>query len=476
MKATSTKCSGTNVEVPGGALLGAEGQAWEIARASLSLERVGIPRFALATKMLHRAVARLERAGRFGHGAIEQAAKARAACEAARFYSYGIVDQREHGIPTGPEASAARFATVMAERAVHEFVIEHVPEALSGGESMLLAHHQRAIVAGIASGAAEIQLNLIATELLKAAAGAALMDFRLTADQSALVEAIDKLAAQFEAKPTEFRGFVLPGHELEKELTDAQYFDIVQVPELGALCAAMAVERLARLPYATETALSMLVRPQLAGEWPRPWAVVENGRPGRFAAAASTLLVIEGDDIGIVRTAATDVEPVESLFAYPMGRWKGGANTSPLSADDAANVRKWLRIRACGRRRAGSCRARSPRRSTISLSASSSDGRSARSRRCVIAWRSAPVLAGGVRWLALKAADTADPGDAALAALHAQESATRVIYDVHQMLGAMGMTLEHPLHLWTYRLKALLSDLGGRGGQALAVAEECFRG
>ncbi len=32
------------------------------------------------------------------------------------------------------------------------------------------------------------------------------------------------------------------------------------------------------------------------------------------------------------------------------------------------------------------------------------------------------------------------------------------------------MTLEHPLHLWTYRLKALLSELGGRGGQAQAVA------
>ena len=84
------------------------------------------------------------------------------------------------------------------------------------------------------------------------------------------------------------------------------------------------------------------------------------------------------------------------------------------------------------------------------------------------------VLAGGVRWLALKAAGTGDQGDAALAALHAQESATRVIYDVHQMFAAMGMTLEHPLHLWTYRLKALLSELGGRGGQASAVAQHCF--
>jgi hypothetical protein len=112
------------------------------------------------------------------------------------------------------------------------------------------------------------------------------MDFRLTADQSALVEAIDKLALQFEAKPTEFRGFALLGGELDKELEDGQYFDIAQVPELGAISAATAVERLARVPFAAEFALSMLVRPQLPGEWPRPLAVVDNGRPGRFVATA----------------------------------------------------------------------------------------------------------------------------------------------------------------------------------------------
>jgi alkylation response protein AidB-like acyl-CoA dehydrogenase len=84
------------------------------------------------------------------------------------------------------------------------------------------------------------------------------------------------------------------------------------------------------------------------------------------------------------------------------------------------------------------------------------------------------ILVGGVKWLALKAACTTDDGDAALAAFHAQDSATRVVYDLHQMLGAMGMTLEHPLHLWTYRLKALLSDLGGHGAQAHAVARHCF--
>lgn len=156
-----------NVIVPASAMLGEEGQAWEIVRISLSLERVGIPRFALASRMLHRAVTRLKRQGRFLQGAVEQAARAKAACEAARLFSYEIIDQRQKGIAAGPEASVARAATVNAERSVAEFVVEHLPESLAGGDPLLLAHHQRGIVAGIASGAAEIQLNLIATQLLQ---------------------------------------------------------------------------------------------------------------------------------------------------------------------------------------------------------------------------------------------------------------------------------------------------------------------
>ncbi|MFT5481416.1 MAG: alkylation response protein AidB-like acyl-CoA dehydrogenase [Halieaceae bacterium] len=156
-----------DVEVPITSMLGKEGQAWSIVREALALERVGIPRFALASRMLHRAVAVLKREDRFGGSAIDQAARAHAACEASRLGSYNIIDQRCHGQIPGPEASAVRFGTVNAERLVAEFVVEHVPDALAGGDAMLQAHHQRAIVAGIASGAAEIQLNLIATELLE---------------------------------------------------------------------------------------------------------------------------------------------------------------------------------------------------------------------------------------------------------------------------------------------------------------------
>ena len=299
------------------------------------------------------------------------------------------------------------------------------------------------------------------------------MDFRLTEDQEALVSAVDKLAEQFAAKPTEFHGFALLGQGLEQELEAGQYFDIAQVPELGPLTAAMAVQRLARLPFTAEIALSMLVRPQLTGEWPRPLAVVESSRPGRFLATANTVMVIRGGDIGIARPTADEVQAVESLFAYPMGKLKEGTKTTQLPASEAAKVRKWLRI-ALAAEVSGLLQA-AVDSAVQHLTDRKQFGRplgtfqALRHRMAECA-----VLAGGVKWLALKAAGTGDDGDAALAALHAQESATRVVYDVHQMLAAMGMTLEHPLHLWTYRLKALLSELGGRGGQALAVAQHCF--
>jgi len=35
----------------------------------------------------------------------------------------------------------------------------------------------------------------------------------------------------------------------------------------------------------------------------------------------------------------------------------------------------------------------------------------------------------------------------------------------------MGLTLEFPLHLWTYRLRALASELGGASTQARELAK-----
>jgi hypothetical protein len=55
---------------------------------------------------------------------------------------------------------------VQADHAVSDFMLEYMPEGMLGDDPMQQAHHQRAIAAGIASGAAEIQLNLAARRFL----------------------------------------------------------------------------------------------------------------------------------------------------------------------------------------------------------------------------------------------------------------------------------------------------------------------
>ncbi len=299
------------------------------------------------------------------------------------------------------------------------------------------------------------------------------MDFTLTADQAALSSAIDRIAADFESKPTEFAGFALPSEALEQQLEDGEFYSVAAIPELGPVSAALAVERLARLPCTAEVALSMLLRPQINIELPRPFALLENGRPGRFVTTARTLIVISGDSIGIAHPAASDVESVESLYAYPMGVLTGSPSVQPLGAAEADRVRTWLRV-ACAAEIAGLMQAAID--STVEhLTVRKQFGRPLGSFQALRhRMAECAVLAGGTRRLALKAAWSGAAGDAALAAYYAQDSATRVIYDLHQLTGAMGMTLEMPLHLWTYRMKALLSELGGRGGQASAVASHCF--
>ena len=156
-----------DVVVPASARLGEEGQAWEIIAFSLTNERLGIPRYQLARAALDRAVGILKEQGEFASEAVKiEAAHAAALCEAARMASYAIVTRRARGETIGAESSSARFATVMAERRVCEFIVEFLPESLADAHPFLKMHHQRGIVAGIAAGAAEIQLNIIATDVL----------------------------------------------------------------------------------------------------------------------------------------------------------------------------------------------------------------------------------------------------------------------------------------------------------------------
>jgi alkylation response protein AidB-like acyl-CoA dehydrogenase len=151
------------VFVPEQRRLGAEGQAWEIIRYGLQNERIGIPRYAFSRRMLDRAVERLQANGRFRDPIVrDRLGKALGLCDAARLMVYRVVDDRAKGRQPSAYGNLARWAIVQADQGVNDFLTEFLPEGLLGADPMQQAHHQRAIAAGIAAGAAEIQLNLAA--------------------------------------------------------------------------------------------------------------------------------------------------------------------------------------------------------------------------------------------------------------------------------------------------------------------------
>ena len=163
-----------DVVVPASARLGEEGQAWSIIGYALSLERVGMARYAFSRRVLERMVDRLQAAGGFDEPNVRaRAGQALAVCDAARLLVYRVVDQRARGLAPSADANLARVAIIAADHAVADFGQDFLgddycgPVDQGGGDPLLLAHHERAIAAGIAAGAAEIQLNIVAHEHLR---------------------------------------------------------------------------------------------------------------------------------------------------------------------------------------------------------------------------------------------------------------------------------------------------------------------
>ena len=301
------------------------------------------------------------------------------------------------------------------------------------------------------------------------------MNLSLSEDQTQILEFVDSLTRPYTAVPTHDCSFALTSDVLDAELAEGGFLDVMAMPELGAVTAALVVERLARLPFAVEAAMTALVRPLLDVDLPRPLCLVEEGelnKPVRFLKPGASVIVVGKDGVRSFTASAENIRNAgeEVLFAYPMAYLSGLPDTL-RSHDVTPDVLRAAWRTALAAEAAGLLAA-ALNSVTTYVSERQQFGRPLATFQALRhRLAEAQVMTNGVYWLALKAASSGDAGDAALAALHAQEAAKRVGYDFHQFLGAMGMTLEHPLHLWTYRLKALTSELGGRGGQALVAAE-----
>lgn len=299
------------------------------------------------------------------------------------------------------------------------------------------------------------------------------MDLSLNDDQVAIVDALDALTRPYAAVSLHETGFALFDPELERELSESGFLDVAAVPELGVVTAAIIVEQVARLPQATNAALSAIVGPLLGLSAGTPLCIVEENaqaRPLRFLCEGATV-VVAGHTITSFTATGDQVraEP-EALYGYPVSSLR--SVPSDLQQHDVSVDEFYTRWRIAVAAESAGLLAAALQSVCVYTTDRNQFGRplaSFQGMRHRLA--EAQVRTNGVYWLAIKAAATLDPADAALAALHAQEAARAVVYDFHQFMGGMGMTLEHPLHLWTYRLKLLASELGGRGANALAAAD-----
>ena len=96
----------------------------------------------------------------------EKLGRARALCEAARLLSYRVYDQRAKDQPPSADTNVARVAGTSVDRAVGELAIEILgPDSFEYG-SPADANFRLAMTAGVAVGATEVQLNLIAARVL----------------------------------------------------------------------------------------------------------------------------------------------------------------------------------------------------------------------------------------------------------------------------------------------------------------------
>ena len=157
----------TDVRVPVTARLGPEHDGWEVVTFALAQERVGAARYARAARVVDSLAAQASARGTLDDPLLQvRLGAARAACEAARVLAYKVVDQRDRGEPPTPDTNVARVANTRADLSVADLALAvHGTDAWEYGGTAD-ANYRLAITAGVAVGATEVQLDLIARRFL----------------------------------------------------------------------------------------------------------------------------------------------------------------------------------------------------------------------------------------------------------------------------------------------------------------------
>ena len=293
------------------------------------------------------------------------------------------------------------------------------------------------------------------------------MDFDLNNDQALLVEAVERWAADHMEVPADSRAAsYLRGDALAEDLAGHGYYEIAEQSDFGLLGAVLLIEAVGRTPWAIEVAASALVAPMLKlRDLPRPLAIMSLSQTAvaRFLAPGGAALVDAGDHLRLLRCEGR-VQPVQNPYGYPFGRFEADllAASEPLAAISIDEFRSLRRI-------AVTAEALAAMQAALNLTVDyvrtrEQFGRPIGSFQAVQhRLAECSVLLHGLRLLLYRAAleglSFVDE-----AAIVAHDAVKRVLYETNQFHGAIGLTLEYPLHLWTYRLRILQFELAAGAG------------
>jgi alkylation response protein AidB-like acyl-CoA dehydrogenase len=305
------------------------------------------------------------------------------------------------------------------------------------------------------------------------------MNFELTAEQTSILDAVSRVLAPYRSiDHTSVVQRTIYASELERTLAKGGFLSIGGGDAESRVTAALIVAEIARLPVCLEATASLLVRPAVCPEALGPIALIcgDAQRPTRFLPQARSALIANTHGVRLLRLEPGDVEEVTSLFAYPVGRLRqaAAAHATPLSGEAAVNLHRVWRI-GIALEIYGALHTASA--ITVEhLMQRRQFGKPLGAFQAIqhrLAMNATTIEA--IRWLALKAAFSQSTSDASLATSYAQPAVATIAYDLHQFSGAMGLTLEYPLHLYTYRARMLQSELGGGHAQIEDAVAETWR-
>jgi hypothetical protein len=290
------------------------------------------------------------------------------------------------------------------------------------------------------------------------------VNLELTDEQRMITDGVGTILARL-AGPDRCRA-LLGEHAydapLEAVLWEQGYMEMFSDPQSGPLEAVLMVEQVAKALGTCAIGAQSVVAPALGVPELRGPVGIRAGAsdevPVRYATHPGALLLVEDGEAFLCDV--TGATPVPTSWSYPAARVTVGSRRS-LGTGSGAMLVAWWRITvaaeivgnatACLEVLLGHIKERHQfGRSLATLQA--------------LQHRLAQldVQIEGSRWLTYRAAwSGATAGDAAVAVAHSVAAGRRTVRECHQICGALGLTTEFDLHMWTMRIRALCAEAGG---------------